>query len=87
WLDLTNVPGSFDWLGHDDNDELRQTLFDGVERYKDRILMGTDYPAGMGNLDQILTQYETVGFSESQLEYMMVTSTKAFFDRFGRPRA
>ncbi len=86
WLDLTNVPGSFAWMGQDDNDELRQMLFDGVDRYRDRILMGTDYPVGMGNLDQILEQYETVGFSESQLEHIMVTSTKAFFDTYGRPR-
>jgi len=85
WLDLTNVPGSFAWAGHD-SDDLRQTLFDGVSRHLDRVLMGTDYPAGMGSLDQILRQYETVGFSEAQLEHVMVTSTKAFFDLYGHPR-
>lgn len=86
WLDLTNVPGSFDWMGSAHDDDLRQTLFDGVERFRDRVLMGTDYPAGMGSLDQILDQYRTVGFSDSQLEHIMVVSTKTFFDRFGRPR-
>jgi uncharacterized protein len=86
WLDLTNVPGSFEWMRSDNDDELRQILLEGVDRYRDRVLMGTDYPAGMGDLDQILTQYRSVGFSERQLEYMMVDTTKAFFDRFGRPR-
>ncbi len=86
WLDLTNVPGSFSWMATDNHDDLRQTLIDGVDRHSGRVLMGTDYPAGMGNLDQILEQYQTVGFSEAQLENMMVKSTKAFFDRFGRSR-
>lgn len=86
WLDLTNVPGSFAWMAPSDEDVLRQTLFDGVERHLDRTLMGTDYPAGMGNLDQILEQYQTVGFSPGQLEHIMVKSTKRFFDQYGRPR-
>jgi len=80
------VPGSFSWMATDNHDDLRQTLIRGVDRHSGRVLMGTDYPAGMGNLDQILEQYQTVGFSETQLENMMVKSTKAFFDRFGRSR-
>jgi hypothetical protein len=86
WLDLTNVPGSFEWFGAEDDDVLRQMLFDGVDLYRDRILMGTDYPAGMGNLEQILEQYRSIGFSEAQLEHVMLVSTKSFFDRYGRPR-
>ncbi len=85
WLDLTNVPGSFEWMAPGD-DELRTVLVEGVDRFRDRVLMGTDYPAGMGNLDQILAQYRSVGFNDAQLEYMMVDATKEFFDRFGRPR-
>lgn len=86
WLDLTNVPGSFAWLGHEEDDPLRQTLLDGVERHHGRVLMGTDYPVGMGNLDEILRQYRSIGLTEAQLENIMVTATKAFFDRFGRDR-
>jgi predicted TIM-barrel fold metal-dependent hydrolase len=86
WLDLTNVPGSFAWAGHE-SDDLRQTLFDGVARHLDRVLMGTDYPAGMGSLAQILDQYENVGFRADHLEHVMVTSTRTFFDTYGRPRA
>jgi predicted TIM-barrel fold metal-dependent hydrolase len=85
WLDLTNVPGSFAWMGVD-QDDLRQTLVDGVARFRDRVLVGTDYPAGMGDLDQILAQFETCGFDDTLLEHVMVRSTCAFFDRYGRRR-
>ena len=86
WLDLTNVPGSFVWMGHDSDDDLHQTLSEGVERHASRVLMGTDYPVGMGNLEDILEQYRSVGLSASQLENIMVTTTKAFFDQYGRDR-
>lgn len=84
WLDLTNVPGSFDWLGAEDG--LLATFRAGITRHRERVLMGTDYPAGMGNLDEILTQFRSVGVEEGLLEHIMVRSTKAFFDQFGRPR-
>jgi hypothetical protein len=84
WLDLTNVPGSFAWMGV--SDELITTLHEGMERHRDRVLMGTDYPAGMGNLDEILNQFHSIGIEESLLEHVMVTSTAAFFDQYGRPR-
>jgi hypothetical protein len=41
----------------------------------------------MGNLDEILAHFHSVGIEESLLEHVMVTSTAAFFDRYGRPRA
>lgn len=86
WLDLTNVPGSFGFFGVEDEDSLRQFLVDNVGRLKDRVLVGTDYPVGMGSLEEIVTQYEHLGFSETLLEHVMVTTTKSFFDRYGRPR-
>lgn len=86
WLDLTNVPGSFGWMPLPDDEAAKELLHDGVARLRDRVLVGTDYPAGMGNLDEILVQYESVGFPEDLLEHLMVVSTKGFFDRFGRPR-
>ncbi|MEA2001945.1 MAG: amidohydrolase family protein [Actinomycetota bacterium] len=85
WLDLTNVPGSFAWM--DTPDGLIETLHDGMKRHRDRVLMGTDYPAGMGSLDEILAQFHSVGIEDSLLEHVMVTSTAVFFDRYGRPRA
>jgi predicted TIM-barrel fold metal-dependent hydrolase len=84
WLDLTNVPGSFTWMNTPD--ALLTTFREGLLRYRDRLLMGTDYPAGMGSLEEILDQFESVGIEDSILEQVMVTNTKAFFDRFGRPR-
>jgi hypothetical protein len=84
WLDLTNVPGSLALM--ETPDELVTLLHEGLARHRDRSLMGTDYPAGMGNLDEILGQFQSIGIEESLLEHVMVTSTKAFFDRYGRPR-
>lgn len=84
WLDLTNVPGSFAWM--ESPDELVISFRKGLDRYRDRCLMGTDYPAGMGSLDEILTQFRSVGIDDVLLEHVMVTSTAAFFDRYGRDR-
>lgn len=85
WLDLTNVPGSFSWM--DTSDELMESFRAGLSKHRDRSLMGTDYPAGTGNLQEILAQFTSTGIEESLLEHIMVTSTKAYFDRYGRPRA
>ncbi len=84
WLDLTNVPGSFAWM--DTPDPLIEVFRNGLTRHRDRSLMGTDYPAGMGSLDEILAQFESIGLGESLLEHVMLVSTKAFLDRYGRPR-
>ncbi len=84
WLDLTNVPGSFAWMNG--SDELLTTLRNGLARHRERSLMGTDYPAGMGNLDEILGQFHSIGIDEGLLEHVMVKSTAAFFDLFGRVR-
>jgi predicted TIM-barrel fold metal-dependent hydrolase len=83
WLDLTNVPGSFAWLGTTD---LLALFLDGLAEHRDRCLMGTDYPAGMGNLEEILTQFNSIGIDDGLLEHVMVKSTAAYFDRYGRPR-
>lgn len=85
YLDLTNVPGSvmFDPEGW----ERALAMFRrGVSRHRDRVLMGTDYPAGMGSLEQIFAQLEAAELGADLLEHVMLVSTRGFFDRFGRPR-
>lgn len=84
WLDLTNVPGSFGWMGT--SEELITILHNGMKQHRDRVLMGTDYPAGMGNLEEILAQFHSVGIDDGLLEHVMLKSTAAFLDRYGRPR-
>lgn len=84
WLDLTNVPGSFAWMGTPE--ELLILFRNGLHQYRDRSLMGTDYPAGMGTLDEILHQFNSIGIDDTLLEHVMLKSTAAFFDRYGRPR-
>lgn len=84
WLDLTNIPGSFDWMNSPP--ALVEMFRDALERHRDRALMGTDYPAGMGSLDEILTQFHSIDLDEGLLEHVMMTAPKRYFDRFGRPR-
>jgi predicted TIM-barrel fold metal-dependent hydrolase len=84
WLDLTNVPGSLELM--DNSADLLETFLAGLDRHRDRCLMGTDYPAGMGTLDEILAQFRSLGIDEGLLEHVMLASTKAFFDEYGRPR-
>jgi hypothetical protein len=84
WLDLTNVPGSLAWM--DSPQELIEVFLDGLDRHRDRSLMGTDYPAGMGSLDEILDQLIAIGIDDGLLEHVMLVSTDKYFDRFGRPR-
>ncbi|MCP3994125.1 MAG: amidohydrolase family protein, partial [bacterium] len=84
WLDLTNVPGSFSWM---ETPEGLITLFlEGLEKHRDRCLMGTDYPAGMGTIEQILAQFASIGIDEGTLEHVMIKSTARYFDMYGRPR-
>ena len=85
YLDLTNVPGSvmFDPEGWE---RALATFRRGVSRHRDRVLMGTDYPAGMGSLEQIFAQLEAAELGADLLEHVMLVSTRGFFDRFGRPR-
>jgi len=81
WLDLTNVPGSFEVM--EDPQGLLEELHGGLARHRDRFLMGTDYPAGMGNLDEILAQYQSLGIEDSLLDHVMTSSTKAFLEECG----
>lgn len=83
WLDLTNVPGSFALL--DKPADLLALFLQGISEHRERCLMGTDYPAGMGNLEEILAQFDSIGIDEALLEHIMVTSTAAYFDLYGRP--
>jgi predicted TIM-barrel fold metal-dependent hydrolase len=77
WLDLTNVPGSFELMK--DPEELLAEFRTGLAQHRDRFLMGTDYPAGMGNLSEILSQFDSLGIEESLLNHVMMSSTKTFF--------
>ena len=81
WLDLTNVPGSFDWSNSPS--ELVNMFQTGVGLFSDRVLLGTDYPAGIGTLDEIFTQLESIGLDDGVIEHVMVTSPERFFTRFG----
>lgn len=83
WLDLTNVPGSLAWMNA--SEQQIQLFRDRLSRNRDRALMGTDYPAGMGNLDEILGQFSSIDVDGDVLEHVMAVSTARYFDLYGRP--
>jgi hypothetical protein len=83
WLDLTNIPGSL--VRTKASGEQIEVFRNGLSRYRDRTLVGTDYPAGMGNLDEILGQFSSIGIDEDLLEHVMVVSTGKYFDQYCRP--
>ena len=82
WLDLTNVPGSFERMGRPA--PLLEQLRTGLHRHRDRLLMGTDYPEGIGTLGETLAQYHMLGLDDGLLEDMLLISPERFFERFAR---
>lgn len=84
WLDLTNIPGSLQL--RDAPEDLTRAFTEGLATHRDRSLMGTDYPAGMGNLQEILEQFHSVGIDNQLLEHVMLITTRKYLDQFGRPR-
>lgn len=83
WLDLTNIPGSLQ--SPDLPSEAIELFHRGLDLHRHHALMGTDYPAGMGTLDEIIDQYTSIGLDSNLLEHVMVISPKRFFERFGQP--
>lgn len=81
WLDLTNVPDSI--AGAGPTESLTTTLNQGLRRHVDRALLGTDYPAGCGTVEEILDEYRSVGIDDDIVEHMMLVSTRAYLERFG----
>ncbi|HEU5361616.1 MAG TPA: amidohydrolase family protein [Candidatus Deferrimicrobiaceae bacterium] len=70
FLDLTNVPGMFLWK----EDPLpfgisrpawgKEEFLAAIEEHSGRLLFGSDHPAGMGTIGEIVAQFETFGLSE-----------------------
>jgi uncharacterized protein len=56
WLDATNVPGSFVYAREKKipvHPSLLDTFIAGMERHRDRIMYGSDYPVSMGSLESV----------------------------------
>ncbi len=48
-----------------------------------RVLFGSDYPAGMGTIEDIVRQVETIGLEKQSLEKILYGNARALIDRLG----
>ena len=88
-LDLTNVLGMFLW----EKDPLpfgisrpaweKEELLSAIEEHSGRILFGSDHPAGMGTLEEILTQVETLGLPQGAVERILRGNARELLIRLG----
>lgn len=63
-LDATNVPGALAFMrdaGMAEESSLRDRFAAGVERHRERIMYGSDYPVGMGTLEKIGADLRATG--------------------------
>ncbi len=90
-LDLTNVVGMLRW------DWTKGPLPFGVSRpawgerefaaaldaNASRVLFGSDHPAGMGTMEEIVRQVETFGLEKESVEKILYGNARTLVDRLG----
>jgi predicted TIM-barrel fold metal-dependent hydrolase len=89
FLDLTNVLGMFLWQ----KDPLpfgisrpawgKEELLSAIEENSDRIVFGSDHPAGTGTMEEILMQVETFGLSPGAVGRILYGNAREFLNRLG----
>lgn len=89
FLDLTNVLGMYLWQ----KDPLpfgisrpvwgKKELLSAVETHSGRIFFGSDHPAGMGTIEEIITQVETFGLSQGAVERILYGNARELLNRLG----
>jgi len=88
WLDVTNVAGSILLVDPDDPEHARQAdaFRSGLTRFHGRVMFGTDHPAGMGTVEEILDHLDRFDVPAADREALLMTTAATFFDRYGRQR-
>ena len=88
YLDATNVFGSLIRLRPQleksgvANDAITQDLLAGFDRHSDRIVFGTDHPAGVGDVGTILADMFTVDLSPAQRQAMLLDTPTRLSEQF-----
>jgi hypothetical protein len=57
-------------------------LIDGIGPHSERIMFGTDHPAGSGTLEEIYRTMDTVGLGESVRERLVGGTAERFVRSF-----
>lgn len=57
-------------------------LMEGLEKYSDRIMFGSDHPVGMGGLEEIYADLRTLKISDQTRANLSYQTAKRLIDRF-----
>ncbi|MGE5663001.1 MAG: amidohydrolase family protein [Deltaproteobacteria bacterium] len=88
-LDLTNVIGMLRWahgplpFGISRSPWGTEEFACALEADASRVLFGSDHPAGMGTIEEIVGQVETFGLEKETLERILYGNARALIDRLG----
>ncbi len=92
WLDTTNVFGSMAMIdkfgqqaaiGSYQYEDLAKSIVSQLPDLADRTFFGTDHPAGIGDINQILTDLQNFGLDEKTKNQILLQTPKAFLNKFG----
>lgn len=88
-LDLTNVIGMLQWgdgplpFGVSRSPWGQRELAAALDANASRVLFGSDHPAGMGTMAEIVRQVETFGLEKETVERILYGNARALIDRLG----
>ena len=84
WLEMTNVFSSF-WDRRyvlKEYDTEKRLLLEGIGPHSERIMFGTDHPAGSGTLEEIYQTLDRAGLGESVRERLVGGTAERFVRSF-----
>jgi len=84
WLEMTNVFSSF-WHRRyvlKEYDTEKRLLLEGIAPHSERIMFGTDHPAGSGTLVEIYRTLDKVGLGETVRERLVGGTAERFVKAF-----
>ena len=88
-LDLTNVIGMLLWrngplpFGVSRSSWGKEQFAAALDANASRVLFGSDHPAGMGTMEDIVRQVETFGLEKETVERILYGNARTLIDRLG----
>ena len=84
WVEMTNVFGALWDDRYPSGVAVGDTakLLDGIATWSDRIMFGSDHPAGIGSLEEIYRTLDVLGLSETVKENLLGETARRFVLRF-----
>jgi predicted TIM-barrel fold metal-dependent hydrolase len=84
WMEMTNVFGAL-WDDRYPSGTVvadKARLLGGLATWSDRVMFGSDHPAGMGSLEEIYRTLDVLGLSETVKENLLGETARRFVLRF-----